>query len=346
MSGVVGAAAKAGEAAREKARQVVIDVDQFAVEPERGDSLERVPLPEDRAGVGAKKAYLERIEPEGRAQRHRDGAKLVDRGVRDRRLGTLRENQGYPVARSDSTCGESVREPVRVGAELAEADDPGDLAPVRDDDRGVCCGPAVCNLDPDVDKLRPLPTERLDEGLVGGRPGGHVTKRSFVPSRAGSAAARKPMWGERRPGCSGSAPRSARSERRGSRRSHPAAPAHRRSRVLSPVRGVVRIRRVGAADPLPDVAGHVQKTVRARAVAVPLDVGVVAVLRPAPDVREGGPRGDRCRVAPWVQAAVDAASCLLPLRLGRQSRAGPPAEGGGVEPVDVGDRVLARAPPA
>ena len=102
MSGVVGAAVEVRRGGFEKARQVVIDVDQFAVEPECGDSLERFPLPEDRPGVGAKQAYLERIEAEGRAQGHRDGAKLVDRDVGDRRLGTLREDQGHPVARSDA----------------------------------------------------------------------------------------------------------------------------------------------------------------------------------------------------------------------------------------------------
>ena len=115
--------------------------------------------------------------------------------------------------------------------------------------------------------------------------------------------------------------------------------------VLPPVTGVVRIRRVDAAHPLPDVAGHVLETVRARAARMVADRSACgrasyrrrssrAPRRPDASYRSGR-RG--LVVAPREAAAVDAAGRLLPLGLGRQARPGPATEGGRVVPVDVRD---------
>ena len=49
MSGVVAAAVKSRRGVGEEPLEVVVDVDQDAVEAERGDALERLPLAENRS---------------------------------------------------------------------------------------------------------------------------------------------------------------------------------------------------------------------------------------------------------------------------------------------------------
>ena len=91
-----------GRCRREQPVELAVDVDRDPVEAELGHPLERLPLAEHGAHVGAAQPQLERVEAEHLAQRHDDRPELVDRDVRDRGLGPLGEDQGDPVARPDA----------------------------------------------------------------------------------------------------------------------------------------------------------------------------------------------------------------------------------------------------
>ena len=235
---------------------------------------------------------------------------------------------------------EDVREPVRALAQLAEADRPGDLAAVRDEDRRRLPRLPVGDLDAEVEAGRERPAVGRSAARRTWAWSGHVAS-DVGPSRA----IRKPMCGERRPGALRLRAAQRRCRHVGLAYEPPRRTrARRRARILPAVTGVVRVRRVDAAHPLPDVAGHVLETVRAGAARM--------VARPGSFGRASGrrrrsrapPRRSRSRqraaglvVAPREEPAVDPACRLLPLGLGRQARPGPATEGGRVAPVDVGD---------
>ena len=115
-----------GRRGREQPVEVVVDVDQGAVEAERPHPLQRLPLAEHDPRLRVAEPDVERVGAERRAQRHGDRAELVGGDVRDRGLGALREHDRDPVAGHGAGRGQGVGEPVRALAQLTEADRPGD----------------------------------------------------------------------------------------------------------------------------------------------------------------------------------------------------------------------------
>ena len=120
MSGVVATGSKLGDASpssRSRSRSTSIERD---VEPELGDPRQGLALPEHDSNLGVAEAHVERVGAEEDAERHRDGAELGRRNVRDRRLGALGKDDADPVARPDSEAAKSVGETARVVGELPE----------------------------------------------------------------------------------------------------------------------------------------------------------------------------------------------------------------------------------
>jgi hypothetical protein len=86
--------------------------------------------------------------------------------VRDRRLGTLRQRDPDAVARTDPEPAQGIREPVRLGGQLAEGDPPQHLPSVRDEDRGRIARLALADDDAEVDVRRDAPAEAPVELVV------------------------------------------------------------------------------------------------------------------------------------------------------------------------------------
>ena len=138
--------------------------------------------------------------------------------------------------------------------------------------------------------------------------------------------------------------------RSGRRRAHArerAAAQHARGaarRVLAAVAGAIRVRRIRGADPLPDVPGHVEHAVGARAVR--------GARRPATSTRASTPPPKR---APWSRAparrrptgrarpSVPRAAFSHSASVGSRAPA-QAAVGARVEPVDVASPDARRAP--
>ena len=109
-----------------------------------------------------------------------------------------------------------------------------------------------------------------------------------------------------------------------------------------PSLSAIRVWRIRGADPLPDVPGHVERSVGARSCREAADDRRRPSLRAAAEGRLRPPHL-RLVVAPRVEPAVRAAGGLLPLGLGRQASAAEATVRARVEPVDVGHRVLVEA---
>ena len=143
---------------REQRRQLALDVDRLhALELAVGEHDRRIRVAEP---------HRHRVRAEARRQGNSDRAQLVDRDVRDRRLGPLRQRDPDAIALADTASPQRVREPVRVVRELAERDAPGDLAPVRDHDRDRVARVALADVDAQVDLRRHLPAEAPVQLLV------------------------------------------------------------------------------------------------------------------------------------------------------------------------------------
>ena len=74
---------------------------QLAVDVDRLDALELAVGEHDRR-IGVAEPHRHRVRAEPRRERHRDRAQLVDRDVRDRRLGPLRQRDPDAIALADS----------------------------------------------------------------------------------------------------------------------------------------------------------------------------------------------------------------------------------------------------
>ena len=143
---------------REQRRQLAVDVDRLhALELAVGEHDRRIRVAEP---------HRHRVRAEAGRERNSDRAQLVDRDVRDRRLGPLRQRDPDAISLADPPRPQRVREPVRVVGELAERDAPGDLAPVRDHDRDRVARVALADVDAQVHLRRHLPAEAPVQLLV------------------------------------------------------------------------------------------------------------------------------------------------------------------------------------
>ena len=143
---------------RQQRGQLALDVDRLhALELAVGEHDRRIRVAEP---------HRHRVRAEARRQGNGDRAQLVDRDVRDRRLGPLRQRDPDAIARADTASAQRVREPVRVVRELAEGDAPSDLAPIRDHDRDRVARVALADVDAQIDLRRHLPAEVAVQSLV------------------------------------------------------------------------------------------------------------------------------------------------------------------------------------
>ena len=147
--------------------------------PDLGDLGEPLRVGEQRLGAGILQPIGERIGAEQHRQRQRDGAELVDRDVDRRDLGRLRQQDRDAVAALDAVRRERIGEPVRCLAQPAVAHVLR-AAVLRHGDESelarVALGPAVADLDADIELRRHLPAELAVHFLVAAALRQHAAK--------------------------------------------------------------------------------------------------------------------------------------------------------------------------
>ena len=113
-----------------------------------------------RAGIG--EAVLQRLWPEQGKQRHRDGAELVGRDMRDRGLRRLRQQHGHAIAARDPQLSQQIGKAVRPVPQFAVAIVAGPIVGAgkrQGDPLRLPCRPAVAHIDADVVALWTTPAK-------------------------------------------------------------------------------------------------------------------------------------------------------------------------------------------
>ncbi len=117
---------------------------------------------DEGGGAGIGKAVLQGLDPEQQAERHRDGAELVDGDMGRGGLERLRQHQSHPVPLPDPASAEQIGDAVGHPVERAVGDGEGPAAGVDKDDRdpvGLGGCPTLANGARDIEVLRDRPGE-------------------------------------------------------------------------------------------------------------------------------------------------------------------------------------------